>query len=419
MLFLFYSQEFDILDINLNTKGRDYMAYSFVSITKIKSVGTMTSKYNHNCRKVEIANVIPELTDRNDELVALPHNTHDEELDYKDAFKERVYSLDYYKNHNIRKNAVLGFEVLMTFSRDEGININEWKRLSMEWLHKTFDVAPDNKSNVLHAVCHEDEPGNIHIHAFVVPIDERGRLNAKRFTDGSRAMTDIQTSYAEHVAELGLERGLVGSSASHKNIRKMYAELNRAIDTVPTIKEGETAEQYRARILEILQTQRAIDVKKRYEANRSLHEKLDKERSDQYSAIKEYFEECTLELEAQTTAEKEKMKQLSLEATDLQDAIDKYYSLIDEAASKLSEVEGELERKASMKSNSEKLEAIKKDLELIAKIEPVRVQKLLDDLAIIRQMAEEERENQEMDNKEHKSSLSDKDEFDTNDILDV
>ena len=85
-----------------------------------------------------------------------------------------------------------------------------------------------------------DEVGSPHIHAFVVPIDERGRLNAKRFTDGSRAMSALQSSYADSVKETGLKRGVSGSSARHQDIRMMYANMNNAM-VLPDIKKGETA----------------------------------------------------------------------------------------------------------------------------------------------------------------------------------
>ena len=229
------------------------MAFAFMDIMKIKSEGQMTSKYRHNCRKIDIDNVIPELSENNEELVALPVEGG-KELNYREAWQKRIASLPYYKDHPVRSNAVLGYEVLLTFSRDANIDIEAWKKQSLEWLHKTFDVAPDKQSNLLHVAYHADEVGNVHIHAFVVPIDERGRLNAKRFTDGSKAMSELQSSYAASVADLGLERGLAGSSAKHKDIRRMYAGLNNAINAMPVLEDGETIEEYKNRLLEQMKT---------------------------------------------------------------------------------------------------------------------------------------------------------------------
>ena len=172
------------------------MAFAFMDIQKIKTEGQMTAKYNHNCRKIEIDNVIPELSHLNEDLIPLPVDQNGNELSYYDAFKKRINELPYYQDHNIRKNAVRGYEVLLTFSKDESINVDEWKKLSVKWLKDTFNVAPDKRNNVLHVAFHADETGNYHCHAFVVPIDEKGKLNACRFTDGSRALSDLQTSFS-------------------------------------------------------------------------------------------------------------------------------------------------------------------------------------------------------------------------------
>lgn len=230
------------------------MGYAFMHIEKIKTMGSMVSKYNHNYRKEEIDNVIPGMEDKNEELIPLPNKPGGGSVDYAEAFRERISGLPYYDDHKIRSGQVLGYEVLLTYSRDEGVDVEKWKEQSIDWLHEAFDKAGDGKSNVLSAIYHGDETGNAHIHAFVVPVDERGHLNATRYTNGSRQMSDLQDSYADAVKDLGLERGLAGSNAQHKTIRKMYADLNNAKNSVPDPLPGETAEQYKVRIIEEAET---------------------------------------------------------------------------------------------------------------------------------------------------------------------
>ena len=53
------------------------------------------------------------------------------------------------------------------------------------------------------------------VNAIVIPVDEKGHLNASRFIDGSRTLANLQTSYAESMKEFGLMRGLENSSAKH------------------------------------------------------------------------------------------------------------------------------------------------------------------------------------------------------------
>lgn len=231
------------------------MSYAFMSIERIKSYSAMGAKYRHNCRRTDligkdISNVIAEKSCLNIELVSLPKDADGNEMDYEKAMRQRISEQEYYRDHKIRKNAVLGFEVLMTYSRDDSIDAEQWAKQSVEWLHRQFDRAGDGKSNVLHAVMHRDETGNVHIHAFVVPIDERGHLNADGFTHGSRVMSEMQTSYAKSVENLGIKRGIAGSTAKHKDIQRMYAALNNVVsldDTLP----GETPEEYRDRVLRI------------------------------------------------------------------------------------------------------------------------------------------------------------------------
>ena len=154
------------------------MAYSFLRIEKIKTMGSMVSKYNHNYRKEEIDNVIPGMEHKNDDLVPLPEKADGTGMDYAEAFRDRIASLPYYKSHRIRSDQVKAYEVLLSYSKDEGVDVEQWKAQSVKWLHDTFDRAGDGRSNVLSAIYHGDETGNGHIHAIVVPIDERGRLNA-------------------------------------------------------------------------------------------------------------------------------------------------------------------------------------------------------------------------------------------------
>ena len=231
------------------------MAFSYLHIEKIKTTSRMTSMYNHNCRKADVTNAIPEFRDHNDELIPLPHR-NGQELGYAEAFHERVSELPYHQDHVIRSNQVLGYEVLLTYSRDENVDVEQWKKQSIQWLKDTFDRAEDGKSNIMHAIFHGDEVGNVHIHAFVLPIDEQGHLNARSFTGGSRMMTDLQSSYAKSVENLGIQRGIAGSSAKHEDIRKMYARLNDAVK-IPEVRKGESPEEYRQRVSQDIQEERA------------------------------------------------------------------------------------------------------------------------------------------------------------------
>ena len=265
-------------------KEKIKMGYCFVTTEKIKSLGTLTSKYIHNYRKVAVENADPNLQHLNEELLALPQDEYGNQKTYKDFFKDRIGELGYYKNHKIRCDQVYAFEVVSTFSREDDIDIEAWKKKNVEWLQKTFNQAGDGRNNIASVMFHADEPGNVHCHAIVIPIDPNGRLNAKHYTGGYKIMRDMQNSYANDMKEFGLERGLEGGQARHKDIKKYYAELNRAME-IPETMPFETAEEYRKRCQEELETLAAASKRKRdleYAAHR---ERMAKERIVQRKAI--------------------------------------------------------------------------------------------------------------------------------------
>ncbi|MGZ7224831.1 plasmid recombination protein, partial [Streptococcus pyogenes] len=59
---------------------------------------------------------------------------------------------------------------------------------------------------IVTASIHRDE-ATPHLSAFVVPLTQDGRLSAKEFIGGRDKMRADQTSFAEVVRDLGLERG--------------------------------------------------------------------------------------------------------------------------------------------------------------------------------------------------------------------
>ena len=248
------------------------MGYCFMSTQKIKTMGQMMAKYNHNYRKANVENADPALYNRNEELLPL-QNAQGQHTTYNEAFRERTAALP----HRIRSNAVLAIEVITTFSRDDNIDIEDWKKENVKWLQKEFNKAGDGKGNVLSVVYHADEPGNVHCHALVVPIDERGRLNAKYYLDGSRTLTQMQTSYAKEMQKFGLERGLEGGHAKHKDIRKYYTELNRA-KKLPEPLQKETGTEYRDRVLENLEELQLAALKKRNDDRIKFERNLEEKR---------------------------------------------------------------------------------------------------------------------------------------------
>ena len=285
------------------------MGYCFLSLQKVKTLGQLKSKFNHNHRVADVENADPMLKHLNKNLIQcqLMDGT---KADYATAWNERIDNLDYYKNHKVYANAVKAMEIVMTFSREDNIDIDAWQKKNIAWLEKTFNVAGDGRSNIMDVTYHADEPGNVHLHAIVIPIDENGHLNASRFTNGSRVMSEMQSSYARDMEEFGLERGLKGSKAKHKDIRKFYAELNRSIESVPEPEQGESAYEYKKRVLENLETTYAAALRN-----------IEKEKRRQIEDITTYYQghySTYQQTEGQIRKNMEILNQLSSETSVLQ-----------------------------------------------------------------------------------------------------
>lgn len=364
------------------------MAFAFMDIQKIKTEGQMTAKYNHNCRKIEIDNVIPELSHLNEDLIPLPVDQNGNELSYYDAFKKRINELPYYQDHNIRKNAVRGYEVLLTFSKDESINVDEWKKLSVKWLKDTFNVAPDERNNVLHVAFHADETGNYHCHAFVVPIDEKGKLNACRFTDGSRALSDLQTSYSNAVKGLGLKRGLAGSSAKHKDIRRMYANLNNAMN-VPEVKEGETALQYRSRVMDDLKTSYAASLK-------DIDDRATKKMREADEHILKQKETMEKELELTHSTANKNLEKLFAQEKEIQKNVDDYENMLAELSKQMYEMKIEISEVEKNKKKIKKYDEFQKGMNILQSENPDQAKTMRNNIDYVMKKAKEIEKNEEI-----------------------
>lgn len=235
------------------------MGYAFMTIEKIKTTAQMNGKYGHNFRMIEVSNADASLSHLNEELVKLNGKT------YVDAYNERMEKLGYglteegrEKDPNlkkVRKNAVLGFEVVTTFSREEkeNVDLEKWKADNVKWLKETFNPSKEsiekNGDNVLSVVYHGDEAGNVHCHAFIIPIDDKGNLNSRFYVQNRTKLIHMQDSYGKLMKQNhNLDRGLKGAKSRHKDIKRYYAALNMNLEkTLPPPFLSESAFEYRER----------------------------------------------------------------------------------------------------------------------------------------------------------------------------
>lgn len=140
----------------------------------------------------------------------------------------------YVKPATIRKDAVTHINMILSGShetmrdmlvndaKNNTKNTLKWAVDNWNWLAKRAGGA----ENIVTFNVHCDET-TTHIHATIVPM-YNGRLNAKKFVNGSASLKDLRTQHAKEVGEKwGLERGVEGSIASHQTLRQFYRDLQR------------------------------------------------------------------------------------------------------------------------------------------------------------------------------------------------
>ncbi|WP_068039716.1 MobV family relaxase [Psychrobacter sp. P11G5] len=190
------------------------MNYAILRTAKLKTMGNIGGSLAHNYRTIETPNADPNLTPKNHHTVTSPEVV-------KQAIKDRL-------PEKRRSDAVLCIEYLITASPEwEGWGKSQetdfFKRASL-WL-----IGKHGAENIAGMSIHRDV-STPHLVAYVVPIDQKGKLNCKDFLGGRVKLNQMQTDFANTVADLGLTRGKEGSKAKHTSIKEYYHDINHARD---------------------------------------------------------------------------------------------------------------------------------------------------------------------------------------------
>lgn len=197
------------------------MAFAILRAEKLKTMGNIGGSLAHNYRTIDTPNADSSQT---------PNNFHS--LQNSEAVKAAITERLPEKR---RSDAVLCVEYMITASPEwqgwSDDRQNEYFKQAVDWLEQRH-----GKHNVVATSIHRDET-TPHLVAYVVPLDqETGRLNAKKFLGGKAKLAEMQSSFSDHVKNLGLERGIEGSKAKHTRIKEYYAKVN---EPTPQIKQVE------------------------------------------------------------------------------------------------------------------------------------------------------------------------------------
>jgi len=206
------------------------MPFAIIRISKLKksSVGGSGS---HVARSRETPNADRAKLEDNRTLI---HN-NDRELPLSEVVAAKIEAN--HKKRKIRPDAVHCVELLLTTSPEyfrpnnpaaygsyDPDLLARWQQETIKWLKQEYG------DRIVRATLHLDE-ATPHIHAFLVPLDERGQLNCRAIFGERRQMFALQDSYSNAMKPLGLERGQRESRATHTSVKKYYSAVNEFCDS--------------------------------------------------------------------------------------------------------------------------------------------------------------------------------------------
>ena len=191
------------------------MGYAILRVQKLKSTVAVRRSMKHAHREQPTPNADSERT---------PANTH---IGAQSA-DEGVAKVAALLPEKRRSDAVLCVEYLVTASPEAMAGKSReqqdaYLHDALAWIRERHGAG-----NVVYAGIHRDE-ATPHLYAYAVPLDpDSGRLNAKRWFGGAKALSQMQTDFAERVGKAhGLERGIEGSRATHQRVQRFYGAIQQ------------------------------------------------------------------------------------------------------------------------------------------------------------------------------------------------
>ena len=194
------------------------MAKQILRVKKLKTAGNVKASLEHLKRENGRA------PNANRQRTRLNDDSHSGSAESMRRFEEIG------RNLYMQSNSVQALEYLVTASPGAFKSEDEWHN----YLVESYDWIKDKhgEENIFFYSVQHDET-TPHMSVLVRPVSERkfknGRtqksLSAKKFIDGSKLLSSMQTDFHESVSKrFGLERGSKKSTATHKEIRTWYAE---------------------------------------------------------------------------------------------------------------------------------------------------------------------------------------------------
>ena len=188
--------------------------FEILRMQRLKSFYSIRRSVKHALRAQETPNADPSRLKENSFFFA------EDVATAMQNFKKRM-------PEKIRKNAVYAVEFLVTASPE--VMKEKTREAQDSYFADALKYLQDKHGaeNVVFAGVHRDET-TPHMYAYVVPIDERGKLNCRHFYGAKNALSELQSDFHAKVGEVhGLDRGIKGSKARHTSIQEYYARVKK------------------------------------------------------------------------------------------------------------------------------------------------------------------------------------------------
>lgn len=237
--------------------------FCIMRIKKLHSNSNVGGAISHHLRTRETDNADPELMKNNwffpNDYPTDQNGKTDKSVNADLQFRkdQQQKAMAMYKKRlpeKVRKNGVRAVEFMMTVSPEvmqrKDFNATKYLNACSNWAREKF-----GKENVFFIAYHRDET-TPHVSLLLTPIDENGKLNARKFFGGRDKMSALQDDFYNSVGkDFGLDRGIKGSKAKHQTIKSYYEKQNQKdqeleklaediSQNLPQKKFGQSADSY-------------------------------------------------------------------------------------------------------------------------------------------------------------------------------
>lgn len=167
------------------------MSHAIMRIQKIKTMQALSERERHNTRQKTVLNADGSNSITVEGITGL--------VKYVTALEKQIDSINPRKT---RKDAIRTIEVLFTSDKAffKKVDYNQYFEECKKWLADTF-----GDSNILQICCHTDEE-TPHLHCILTTVKDN-KFNYSGYIGGRQDLRNLQDSFYEKVAYLGLERG--------------------------------------------------------------------------------------------------------------------------------------------------------------------------------------------------------------------